>query len=269
MSMGLSLDVFPEYLFSSFRRFLKHEKFVTRYCDENVLIFMIDGVLRFHEAGVPIELHPGEYFIQRRGLFQQGVEESEEPYYYYIHFQGDFSHAEKALPLRGKADTERMILLFRELDFLTTMNAPAIAHTAVFYQILSQLFNSRCSPQSSIVQKVLSSVFLEHNTSASLHEIANAVGYCQTHIINAFKKETGKTPHAYISEQRLNAAKKLMLYSDLSLEQISIQCGFGYYINFYKNFSKFEKTSPSDWIRKYKNEAPVHTFSHTKQGDAL
>lgn len=252
MYMGLSMDSLPEYRFSSFRYFQKHEKFVTRYCNEDVLILMMDGVLRFREDEIPIELFPGEYYIQRRGRFQQGIEESSEPQYYYIHFIGDFSTSENVLPLRGSADIDHMIPLFRELDLLVTANAAKITYSSVFYQILSQLFNAQDSPQRSVVQKVLAYVFCECNTDATLNEIADAIGYCKTHIINAFQKETGKTPHTYIAEQRLNSAKQLILCSDLSLEQISVQCGFRNYINLYKNFIKVEHISPSEWRLKHK-----------------
>ena len=255
MPSELSLNALPEYLFSSFRHFQKHEKFVTRYCADDVLILMIGGVLRFHEDGIPIELHPGQYYIQRRGLFQQGVEESNEPEYYYVHFHGDFSPSEKSLSLHGSADIASMIPMFRELDHLINTNAAKIACAAAFFQILVRLADAQSAYPKSIVQSVLDYTFRNNHSDVSLDEIAGAVGYCKTHIINTFRRETGKTPHAYITEQRLHSAKHLLLHSDLTLEQISARCGFGSYINFYKNFTKQERVSPTIWRQQHRPEA--------------
>ena len=75
-------------------------------------------------------------------------------------------------------------------------------------------------------------------------------GYNKNHIIRIFKKETGKTPHAYITDIKIEKAKQLLLGSDASLSQISIECGFGEYINFYKAFMKNEGCPPLAWKKQ-------------------
>ena len=69
----LSSQTLPRFLFSHDRVFQPGEKHVTRICSEDVLLLMFSGVLRFVEDGVPVEVHGGEYYIQKRGLLQQGV----------------------------------------------------------------------------------------------------------------------------------------------------------------------------------------------------
>ena len=63
-------------------------------CD--ILLIMLDGVLRFTEDGVPVEPVGGEYYIQRKGLLQDGPEASDRPSYFYVHFTDG-----ECLPIRA------------------------------------------------------------------------------------------------------------------------------------------------------------------------
>lgn len=97
------LSEFPNLApFSFFTRpgFQPGEKHVTRICSEDVLLLVFSGVLRFVEDGVPVEVHGGEYYIQKRGLLQQGVVPSDCPVYYYVHFSGTWSD-ESGIRKRG------------------------------------------------------------------------------------------------------------------------------------------------------------------------
>lgn len=248
MNERLSLDTLPQFNTSSFRYFQKHEKHISRICPEDVLVLMFGGTLRLHENGVPVEIKKGEFYIERHGIYQEGIEESDEPQYYYIHFFGDFSQSKKSLPIHGTANISALIPYFREIDLLKATNAPNVAIASVFYKILFELSKAQTpSLQQTIVQDVLSYVLQKFDTPVSMDEISAEVGYCKNHITNIFQKETGKSPQAYITGQRIDTAKQFLLNSDHSLEQISKECGFGTYINFYKSFIKKEKMSPSDW----------------------
>ena len=87
----LDLNRLPEYSHSSFRYFEKHEKHITRVCLQDVLVMIFDGTLRFYENGVPVEVPKGSFYIQKKGIPYDGVVESDEPQYYYIHFLGNFT----------------------------------------------------------------------------------------------------------------------------------------------------------------------------------
>ena len=80
-----------------------------------------------------------------------------------------------------------------------------------------------------------------------LDTLAARCGYSKNHIINVFKAETGLTPYAYIQKLRIDNAKRLLDYSSLSASEIAVECGFGSYINLYKEFHKSEGCSPLQW----------------------
>ena len=253
MEYRLSLNKLPIWEYSTFRYFEKHEHHVTRIYAWDVLVLVFEGVLRFNEAGVPIEVHAGEYYIQRHGLFQEGLIESDTPKYYLIHWKCcEYTTGDEGLPIRGKWDCAELFPLFHELDTLRVINAPLVEKSAVFYKILSLLRKSSdYTGHGEVVAKVVSYVTKDIRKPFSLDDAAANCGYSKNQIISIFKRESGKTPYAYIIDLKLDMAKRLLLVSTSSLSSISAECGFGSYINFYRAFFKAEGCSPSDWRKEH------------------
>lgn len=257
MEYKLSLDALPYYTYSAFRYFEKHEHHIDRVCPHNVLLMVFEGVLRFHEDGAPIEVKAGEFYIQRANLLQQGISESDSPKYYFIQFlDAEYTEGGDGLPLRGNFDFTELLPYFRELDTLRLSGAHMVEKCAVMYKVFALLRkNFDHAGHSAVIGKVLSTVNADIRKPFSLDEIAEHCGYSKNQIINIFKSETGRTPHAYINDRKLEMAKRLLLESESSLSSISIECGFGDYINLYRVFTKAEGCSPLAWQKKsVKNE---------------
>lgn len=252
MEYKLSLDTLPYYTYASFRYFEKHEKHIDRVCPHNVLLLVFEGVLRFHEDGIPIEVRPGEFYIQRANHLQQGIEESDCPKYFFLQFLGaEYTQDGDGLPLHGNFDFTELHPLFKELDTLRLSGAHMVEKCAVVYKIFALLYKGfDHAGHSAVVSKVLSAVTADIRKSFSLEDVAKHCGYSKNQIINIFKSETGKTPHAYINDRKLEMAKRLLLDSESSLSSISVECGFGDYINLYRVFTRAEGCSPLAWRNK-------------------
>ena len=52
----------------------------------------------------------------------------------------------------------------------------------------------------------------------------------------------------------IDMAKQLLLNSESSLSSISVECGFGTYINFYRSFTKSVGIPPAEWKRQHSKE---------------
>lgn len=80
----------------------------------------------------------------------------------------------------------------------------------------------------------------------------NLEALSQTHLMDKyylshlFKEETGFTLLEYVQSKRIMMAKTL-LKSPANIGQISRQCGYDDYTNFYKTFKKLIKMSPKDY----------------------
>ena len=98
---GIDLNQPILYKHSSLRFFNAGEYHISRLCEDDVLLLVYDGVLRFTEDSVPYELHPGSYHIQRHGSVQTGHLPSDAPKYLYVHFLAEWSDSASSLPSCG------------------------------------------------------------------------------------------------------------------------------------------------------------------------
>ena len=80
--------------------------------------------------------------------------------------------------------------------------------------------------------------------------VANIAETCmcsQSTVAHLFKKQTGKTVNAFITELRINQAKKLLKTTDMSISDISIMCGF-LNINYFPTiFKKHTNYTPTEY----------------------
>lgn len=60
----------------------------------------------------------------------------------------------------------------------------------------------------------------------SLEELGRLTDYSGLHILRLFKKDTQKTPHAYLTALRMARARELLAEGERSIADIAAQCGF-------------------------------------------
>ncbi|MDV8148933.1 GlxA family transcriptional regulator [Arthrobacter sp. B10-11] len=69
--------------------------------------------------------------------------------------------------------------------------------------------------------------------------------------VRAFRAATGTTPAAWIRARRLDAARRLLETTDLSIDQISADCGFGNAVTLRQNFAAAFSTTPTEYRRRF------------------
>lgn len=85
--------------------------------------------------------------------------------------------------------------------------------------------------------------------TASIREIAQALGLSPDHFTRAFRASTGQTPQAWLQARRIARAKDLLLRSDLPISQIAQACGFADQSHFSRTFLRQTGESPFRWRR--------------------
>lgn len=112
-------------------------------------------------------------------------------------------------------------------------------------------FAFEAEPQDSakvdIIFKHVSQNYKEH---ISLDEIADKVSMTVPAFCRYFKKVTGKTFTKFVNEYRVVHATKLLSESQLSITDVSFECGFNNFSHFNKVFKEFTGKSAS----KYRSE---------------
>ena len=93
--------------------------------------------------------------------------------------------------------------------------------------------------------------YIEANLDADIgiSDLAEAACFSLFHFVRAFRAAMGRPPHAYLSERRLDRAKRLLAYSDTSLVDISLICRFSGQANFTRAFTRAMGTSPGRYRR--------------------
>ena len=81
------------------------------------------------------------------------------------------------------------------------------------------------------------------DTNFTLDALASNVNLSKYHFLRLFKKEFGLTPHAFIINQRLNKANRL-IQKGVSISQASIEVGFNDQSHYTRNFKKFFGYTP-------------------------
>ncbi|MBQ2967856.1 MAG: helix-turn-helix transcriptional regulator [Clostridia bacterium] len=97
--------------------------------------------------------------------------------------------------------------------------------------------------------------FCDYNINLS--HILQKSGYAEDYIRAKFKKITGKTPNAFLTELRIKHATFLIeIYANtFSLQQIAERCGYTDYIYFSKKFKVVMGMSPSEYKKMHLNAA--------------
>jgi AraC family transcriptional regulator len=87
---------------------------------------------------------------------------------------------------------------------------------------------------------------------ASNLTIADVAAECKltpSHFARSFRRSTGVAPHEFLSQLRIDEAKRLMLSTKLPLADIALICGFGDQSYFTRVFSRNVGASPGAWRR--------------------
>lgn len=83
----------------------------------------------------------------------------------------------------------------------------------------------------------------------SLAEVARECGLSRSHFSRAFKKSTGQAPHAWLVDQRVDAAKRLLQAHELPIAEVASACGFSDQSHLTRVFTARTGITPARWRR--------------------
>jgi AraC family transcriptional regulator len=100
---------------------------------------------------------------------------------------------------------------------------------------------------------------LEHNLvkPLSLPEIARECGLSVGHFARAFRATTGRTPHQWLEQCRLEKAKDLLLDPSVPIADIAAKLGFSDQSHLTRRFGRMVGESPAAWRRLNARRPPV------------
>ena len=100
------------------------------------------------------------------------------------------------------------------------------------------------------IARVISYIKSNIDNDITLKELSDVVSLEKTYFVKKFKKATGLSPMQYVRSLKLEKAKKLLLYSDMNVTQISDMLSFSSIHRFSEFFIKETKLSPQQYRKK-------------------
>lgn len=91
----------------------------------------------------------------------------------------------------------------------------------------------------------------KYNESLSLDDVSKAIGFNSAYFSYLFKKETGKTFSEYLTEVRIEQAKRLLTSTDTGVYEIAYQVGYKDEKYFSRLFRKITGLRPSEYKKLY------------------
>lgn len=116
------------------------------------------------------------------------------------------------------------------------------------YLALKELKLSKASTKKEVLQRLhLAREYIELNflQIKEIKEVADHCAMSEYHFFRRFKEVYKKTPHQYITEQKMHLAKYLLQGSKHSISEIAFSCNFPDVYTFSKVFKKYYGVPPS------------------------
>lgn len=105
----------------------------------------------------------------------------------------------------------------------------------------------------SYLQAILKEMDVRFQEPLTLDFLSQKFGISKYHLAREFKRYIGTPPNEYLILIRINHAKELLKYSDLTVEQIAYSCGFHHVSHFISLFKKHEKNTPLQYRKAWRD----------------
>ena len=182
------------------------------------------------------------------------------PFYY--HFE-KMDHLIPATSIVAETIRFNMLKMQHELKEMNRFHKQALKVYLgnVLYQLLLQYEELFADNQlifedkyhSKRLKQVFDFISENYHQLISLEDIAEIVNLSKVYMSKYFKKVSGITITEYILNYRINAAKRLLIYSSTPISQIAYEVGFTSPNYFNRIFRRITSQSPSAFRKSYKS----------------
>lgn len=177
---------------------------------------------------------------------------------YWVHFDGGLSReylslivsALSSLPVivADAAVTSSIVGLFTLLSH-SSINEPEASD--LINRLLTRFLVSAPKAAAPIRSKVVSEAMAYINSNfaepISSEYLASSSGFSLWHFIRLFQKETGYTPHDYLIQVRINAARYMLSSTSMTIKEICFACGYSGESVFSTAFKRETGKSPLEY----------------------
>lgn len=144
----------------------------------------------------------------------------------------------------GLARTLRRLMLNPQADGLALEQAALQLVGQASVQV-----DSRTTPKA--FTRVLDQIAEQFHQPLSLEQLAATYGHNELRFLRDFTRTIGLTPHAYLIEVRLQAARRMIEQTNLPLASIALDAGFAHQSHMGSAFRKHLAMTPSQYRSRF------------------
>ena len=249
-------------LFVSRGRGVRHAE---RVLTSNVLIFVHQGTLGMFEEGHEFTVSAGQTLLLEAGRRHGGtLPYPDDLRFYWIHFTVSPSVARDAnvsidVPrIATLPDPNRLTSLFRRyLDDQEDGRRHEPMAGLIMAQMLCEVASAgargpRMADAASVIAQRADEYIRTHALeSIRASRVASALDYHPDYLGRLYRRTYGIPMTEAVNRRRIREAKRDLLESPLTIEQIAVRCGFADAEYFRRVFRKLEGMTPSGYRRLY------------------
>ena len=233
----------------------------TRFVEEYELVLILKGKGYIKIEGTSYQVRYGDLICFRPGILHRLWVE-EEPYMEFFGMHFEIPHSKEPLSFPNLFHLEapmRLVPLFQKLYEVYCERGYLYEwrQKIMLQQILCEIFtmlHEQEEPMGVVrVRKALEYIHENPCRKITLEDLVKKAGIQKTVFLSCFRVVTGTTPIQYIIVQRLQNARDLLVYSDLSVRQIAEECGFSDPFYFSRCYKKHFGLSPIQYRELHRN----------------
>jgi AraC-like DNA-binding protein len=108
------------------------------------------------------------------------------------------------------------------------------------------------SASRSVFGRVLERIADDYPGPLTLADLAESVSQTPLQFLREFTRAVGMTPHAFITETRLQASRRMLAHSDIPTSMVAAECGFPHQSHMGSAFRHILGMTPSEYRRSTK-----------------
>lgn len=152
--------------------------------------------------------------------------------------------------LTGRDFTFLESLSYELIDNLKDSEYSSMLLNCILTKLVNYTKSRKPDKKSPASKKAIIYIINHFRENISLSDAARYMGLTPAYFSGLFKKETGTTFKEYLDRLRFENAKKLVLLSHMTIQQICSESGFSNYENFIRRFKKRFGVTPTDMRKR-------------------
>jgi AraC-like DNA-binding protein len=231
-----------------------------RVIDSYEILYVVKGVVHLEYEGRFLTLPENDLIVIYPGAYHGGYKVSEaETSFYWFHFSLTDDAMLRQLPevLTAEDDLKLKTILNQLLDVTNSTKYPACAAdlvaATIICEVVKQHLSSLAPEKHRLISEISEWIRINSDKKLTAEIVSDRFGYNPDYLSRLFKASYGRGLKQYIYDEKMKAAKNLLISSYNSIKQISDLLGWENENQFIKFFKYHESVSPKKYRDLYVN----------------